>query len=289
MDVLHIGLGGPDWLDWTVHPDAIALCIVLAWAYAYAIRELRPRITDAQRVKRSQVVLFGLGVLTLFAGAGTPIHDLGEHYWLSAHMFQHFLFTMAAAPLLLAGVPSWLWRWLLLRPVVLPIAKWLTRPLPAFVIFNAVLVLTHLPPVVDLALHVGAFHFAVHVALVLSALLMWWPILSPLKELPRLSDPGQMAYLFVQSILPAVIASFVTFADTAVYDFYEEAPRLWGISAVTDQQIAGGLMKLLGSIILWSFIGVAFFRWYERERAEEQEPRWSDVERELDQLGLTRR
>lgn len=287
MPLLHIGVGGPDWLDWALHPDALVLSIALSWAYLYAIHDLRPRVSDAGRVRRQQQALFFLGVLALFAAGGTPIHDLGEERLLSVHMFQHLLFTVVAPPLLIAGTPAWLWQALLRLPGVLPWARVLTRPLVAFGLFNALLVLTHLPPVVDLALRVGAFHFAVHALLVVSALLMWWPVLSPLPKLPRLSYPLQMGYLFVQSIVPSVIASFITFADHAVYEFYAAAPRTWGISPVADQQIAGGMMKLLGSLILWSFIGVAFFRWYQKEEAEQQEPHWSEIEEELRELGLT--
>ncbi|OGO51256.1 MAG: hypothetical protein A2148_09445 [Chloroflexi bacterium RBG_16_68_14] len=286
LPLLHVGIGGPNWLDWSVHLDAIILVVVLAGAYTYAVRELRARSSDAGRVKRHQVVTFSLGLLALFLAAGTPIHNLGEEYLLSAHMVQHLLFTLVAPPLLIAGMPSWLWGWLLRRPIVLPAARLLTRPVMAFSIFNAMLLLTHLPPVVELALRVGAFHFTVHALLVLAALLMWWPILSPLPDLPRLSYPLQMAYLFLQSLLPAVMASFITFADGVVYPFYAHAPRLWGISPVADQQIAGGLMKLLGSLILWSFMTVAFFQWYAREEAEGRGPRWSEVEAELAELGL---
>lgn len=286
--LLHVGVGGPRWLDWSLHPDTILLCLALVLAYRYAIVDLRPRISDAGRVKRGQVLLFGAGVLALFLAGGTPLHDLGEEYLLSAHMVQHLLFTLVAAPLLIAGVPGWLWLALLCSPRALPVARLLTRPLVAFGIFNALLVLTHLPPTVDLALRVGAFHFAVHVALVLAAMLMWWPVLSPLPQLPRLSYPLQMGYLFLQSLLPSVIASFITFADHSVYRFYREAPRLWDISPVTDQQIAGGLMKLVGSLILWSFIAVVFFKWYAREEAESQGPRWDEIEAELDELGIKR-
>ena len=202
-------------------------------------------------------------------------------------MVQHLLFTLVAAPLLLAGTPTWLWQALLRGPGVMPIARVLTNPLVAFSVFNAVLLLTHLPPVVDLALRHHEFHLLVHVVLVVSALMMWWPILSIVPELPRLSYPLQMAYLFLQSLLPAVLASFITFSEGVVYEFYGEAPRIWGLSPIDDQQIAGGIMKLAGSIILWSFIAVAFFRWYQREEQESRGPRWQEVEAELDSLGLS--
>lgn len=287
--LLHVGVGGPRWLDWTVHIDAIILCFVLAYGYYYAVTELRPRVSDAGKVKRSQVLLYSAGLLALYVAGGTPLHDLGEQYWLSAHMMQHLLFTLVAPPLLIAGTPGWLWKWLLVRRRVLPAARWLTHPVPAMGMFNFLLLLTHLPPTVDMALRVGALHFAIHAALVLTAMLMWWPVLSPIEELPRLSPPLQMSYLFLQSLLPAVMASFITFTDSAVYPAYRHAPRLLGVSALADQQLAGGLMKLFGSIILWSMMGYVFFKWYNREEAESQSPHWHEVQQELEELGLAKK
>ena len=171
----------------------------------------------------------------------------------------------------------------------MPVARVLLHPLVAFGVFNFLLVITHLPFVVDYALREHWFHFVVHAGLVGSAMIMWWLVVGGIPELPRLTYPYQMAYLFVQSILPAVIASFITFSETAVYDFYEAAPRIWHISAVEDQQMAGGIMKMTGTLILWSFIGVAFFRWYAMEEAEAQGPAWSEVEEELRELGLEKR
>ncbi len=282
-------IGGVEWLDWHLHADIVLLCLGLLVLYWYAVNVLRPQISDAGRVKSLQVVLFSSGVITIYVATGTPIHDLSEQYLLSVHMVQHLLLTLVAPPLLLAGVPGWLWQALLTGRRVLPVARTLLHPLVTFGAFNALIVLTHLPPVVDLALREHWFHFAVHAALVSSALMMWWPVISDVPALPRLSYPYQMAYLFMQSLLPAVIASFITFSRTAAYDFYDRAPRIWGITAVEDQQIGGGVMKVVGALILWSFIGVAFFRWYAREEAESQGIALREVEEELRELGLSGR
>ncbi|MFQ5859844.1 MAG: cytochrome c oxidase assembly protein [Anaerolineae bacterium] len=287
MPLLHIG--GYQWLDWDLHPDVVLLCLLLEGAYLYTVRHLRLRISDAGRVKRSQVVAFSLGVLTIYAASGSPLHELSENYLVSAHMLQHVLLTLVAAPLLLMGTPAWLWQALLRGPRMMQAARLLTRPLVAFALFNVMLLLLHLPPTVDLQVRQWWFHLFAHVLLVGSGLLMWWPILSPLPELPRLSYPLQMGYLFLQSLLPAVMASFITFSDRVVYPVYAEAPRIWGISPISDQQIAGLIMKLLGSFILWSFIAVAFFKWYEREEVEARGPRWSEVEEELGRLGLMKK
>lgn len=287
MPFLHIG--GYTWLDWNPHPDVVMLCVLLEGGYLYAVTKLREELSDAGRVRRSQVVLFSLGVLSIYAAAGSPLHELSEGYLATAHMLQHVILTLVAAPLLLAGVPGWLWQALLRIPGAMPIARVITKPVVAFAIFNAALLMIHLPETIDLQLRVHSFHLLMHIVLVATGLLMWWPILSPLKELPRLSPPLQMGYLFMQSLLPAVMASFITFSDTVVYDYYAQAPRLWGISPIEDQQIAGGAMKLIGTGILWTYMTVVFFKWYAREEAEEKEPRWDDVEAELRQLGLEQR
>src|SRR5437667_201823 len=86
----------------------------------------------------------------------------------------------------------------------------------------------------------------VGVLLLASALLMWLPICSPLPEVSQARPPTKMLYLFLQTIVPTVPASFLTFGTSPLYHFYEHVPRLWGISALTDMQMAGLIMKIVG-------------------------------------------
>ncbi len=283
--LLHVSSTEYNW-HWNLHPDVLFLCAVLLAGYWYAVTQLRDEIPDAGRVRRSQVTMYVMGVGFLYGASTSPIHELAEGYLASAHMLQHFVYTMVAPPLLIAGVPGWLWRAPLRNRALLALMKRVTLPLVAFAAFNAVQLLTHLPASVDLSLRVHSLHFGVHVALVATAVLMWWPILSPIEELPRLSAPLQMAYLFVQSLLPSVLAAFLTFSDGVFYKFYATAPRVWGLSPVSDQQLAAFVMKFLGSLVLWGFITWAFFRWFERENAESRESRWDDVKDEMTRLGL---
>ena len=287
MPLLHIG--GHEWLDWPWQPEVILPLLLLEGAYLLAVTRLRPLISDAGRVRRGQVALFSAGVLVLYLATGSIVDHLADNYLLSAHALELVLMTLVAAPLLVAGLPSWLLAFPLRSPAVLRAARLVTGPLVALAAYNGVLLLTHLPFFYEWALRNEGPHLLMHAMWLGSALLMWWPILSPLRELPRLSAPAQMGYLFLQSLLPAVMASFITFSDHAIYPFYEEAPRIWNLSAINDQQIAGGLMKLLGTLILWSFIAGVFFKWYAREEAEARGPRWEEVEEELSQLGLTKR
>ena len=280
-------------MSWHVHPDAILLVLVLLGLYTAGAHWAGGATSPRQRLTRGQVALYGSGVLTLYVGAGSPLHDLSETYLFSAHMVQHMLFTLVAPPLILLGTPGWMLRPLIRNRAVHRFAFAITRPFPAFAVFNVVILITHLPPVVDLTLREHGIHFIAHAVLVATALLMWFPVFSPLPELPRIGPFGQMVYLFVQSLLPAVIASFLAFADTVVYEFYAAAPkRYWGLSVVNDQRIAAIIMKLAGAAIIWGVMAVIFFRWFneeDRQAAARADVRWSDVEAELERMGLTKR
>jgi putative membrane protein len=193
--------------------------------------------------------------------------------------------SLVAPPLLLAGTPGWLFRTLLRPRWLFAVVRGLSRPIVALLLFNAFIAVSHWPAFVDLALSSELVHFGVHAVLVLTALLMWMPVLSPVVEIPRLRYPGQMLYLFAQSIVPTVPASFLTFADGPIYPFYGLAAPLIGLDPVTDQRIAGLVMKLVGGFILWGFIAVLFFRWHRQEElGGTDEPVWQDVERHLSGL-----
>lgn len=278
-------------VSWHAHPDVWLLMVGLILGYIWLITRVGPKVVGPEEpvVSTRQKVLFFSGIAIMWFGADWPMHDLSENYLFSFHMLQHMLFTLVAPGLLLAGIPRWLFRLILRPPIVLKIARKLTRPLIALILFNLLVAVTHWPVVVDASVSSEPLHFSVHLVLVLSALIMWFPVIAPLPEMPRLSDPGKMIYLFGQSILPTVPASFLTFADKPIYSSYESFPRLWGISAVSDQMTAGLIMKIGGGLLLWTIIAVIFFKWYAKEeRAETETLTWDDFERELKVWDLRR-
>ena len=164
---------------------------------------------------------------------------------------------------------------LLTNRYVLPVLRPLVAPVAAFVVFDLTFIGIHWPQAVNLMVTAPIAHFLIHGLLFTVSIIMWLPVLSPLEELPRLSPPLRMLYLFVHSLLPTIPASFLTFGTTPLYSSYADAPRLWGIDAITDQTVAGLIMKLGGGAILWTVIVVMWFRWY----ADEQ--RWEAIERQL--------
>lgn len=256
----HAGrLGHSPW-SFHLHPDVAALMAALAAGYVVAARRYAP---DGEQPSRRERWCFWSSLVVLWVFSEWPIHDLAEGPSYAVHMVQHLVLTFIVPPLMLLGVPSWMAREVL-RPV-LPVVRFLVRPLVAIVVFNGVVVLTHWPLMVTAAVDSGTAHLAQHVALVVGALVVFWPVLSPLPEMPRLPPLFAMVFVFVQSLIPTVPASWLTFAEHPPYHAYEPFPKLWGLTAGEDQQLAGGIMKVGGALILWTYIVVIFFRWASAE------------------------
>jgi putative membrane protein len=187
-------------------------------------------------------------------------------------MVQHMLMMFVAAPLFLLATPRWLADLLLAdrsRPA--RAALWLTRPVPAAVIFNGVIIMLHWPSTVRLAVQSGPLHYSMHLLLFLSSLLVWMPVCGPIEE-RRLIAPAKMLYLFLQSVVPTVPSAFLVFAEHPIYKVYDHDPRLWGIGVLSDQQAAGAIMKIVGGFFLWVVIAVVFFRWASVEERKNRRP-----------------
>ncbi|MDH3707631.1 MAG: cytochrome c oxidase assembly protein [Acidimicrobiia bacterium] len=244
------------------HPEVWLLIAGIIGLGVYAVRVIGPKVvTDGPIVTRRQTVVFFLAVLLLWIAADYPMHDISEQYLYSVHMVQHLLITFMVPPLLLYATPEWLARLVILDGgSASRILRRLTHPVVAGVIFNVIAAFTHWQVFVNTSVENGAFHYGAHVVMFTAALLMWMPVLSPLRE-QRLSPPGQAIYLFLMSVIPTIPAAWLTFADGAVYSAYDQPFRLWGVSVASDQQAAGLIMKILGGLYLWLWIAVIFFRW----------------------------
>jgi putative membrane protein len=271
---------------WHPHVDVWALIGALGLLYVLAVRGERSRRPGEQVVSRLQAWSFAGALVAMFVASDWPLHDVAEGYLYSAHMIQHLLLTMVVAVLLLCGTPAWMARNILGRGRFLRAVRAMSRPVTGLIQFNIILVLSHWPVVVEATVRHHPLHFVAHAVLLSSAVLMWMPVASPLPEIRRIRPPVQMLYLFLQTIVPTVPASFLTFNSHPLYKIYATFPRLWGISALTDQQTAGLIMKIVGGLYLWAIIGVIFFRWYESEERREKAEKdgvllWDDVEHEL--------
>lgn len=245
------------------------LVAAMLGGYWWMVARIGPlEVDDSDTVVTGrQVLAFVSATVSIWLVSDWPLHDIAEEALLSVHMVEHLVLALIVPPLILVGIPRWAWR-LLLEPI-LPVMRRLTHPVVGLFSFNVLFAATHWPPYIGLQNSSVAAHFVAHAALILSAFLMFWPVLSPLPELPRLAPAPRIGYLFLQTILPTVPASFLTFTSTNLYPSYARSERLWGIDAVTDQQAAGILMKLGGGLILWLMITIVFVTWVRDERSND--------------------
>jgi putative membrane protein len=255
---------------WEPQPGVWVVVASLAAGYAIALSRLGPgRAGGLRPASRRQMLCWYLGVVTVWLAVDGPVDTISERSMLSVHVIQHALLGVVAAPLLLLGTPAWLARWVLRPRTLLRTVRWLARFLPAVILYNVVVAIAYWPAFVDLTLRNDAIHFLEHGLILLSCLIVWLPVFSPLPEIPRLSSLMGCVFIFMLSILPTVPASFLTFGNQPLYHFYEHVPHLWGFSTLADQRLAGIIVKLGVGLLLWSMITAIFFQWAAEENQKE--------------------
>ncbi|MGH7535928.1 MAG: cytochrome c oxidase assembly protein, partial [Gemmatimonadales bacterium] len=201
----------------------------------------------------------------LLVSLNGPIHDLSDYYLFWVHMAQHLLLTLVLPPLLIAGTPGWLLSPLVRRPAVRAVARFLTHPVAAALVFTITLAVWHTTGAYDLMMRDHDVHVVTHILFMVAAVIMWWPVLSPVPEVPPLPLGPRMLYLFLVSIPMQLVAAMITLADSVLYGWYAEAPRTWGLSPLDDQKLGGLLMWIPGNLYMFLAIGVVFFFWAKEE------------------------
>ncbi|MBC7843060.1 MAG: cytochrome c oxidase assembly protein [Gemmatimonadaceae bacterium] len=244
------------WNAWTIHPSTVIGLTALGWLYFR-----RARSAEGVGPSTAQRVAFTSGLLLLFIILNGPLHDLSDFYLFSGHMVQHLIMELIVPPLLITGTPGWMLRPALQWPVLRWFAPRITSGPMAFAIFNITLCFWHIPALYNLALLHHNVHIVQHLTFLVASVLMWWPFLSPLPELPRLSFPGQMLYCFLMTIPMSVVAIYIAMADTVLYPLYASSPRLWGLTPKMDQLIGGLIMWVPGGLFFYGVMTVVFFRW----------------------------
>ncbi len=243
------------------HPEVWLLVAFLTGAYIYMVRVIGPHAVPqgTPPVTRKQTYSFVGAMTMLLVASDWPLHDIAEEYLYSAHMTQHMILTYFLPPLALLATPEWLLRVLVGEDRFHRVVSFLCRPVVAGVAFNAAVMVVHIPGVVNESVTNGPLHYGLHVLVVTLSLLMWMPVLGPFPEY-HMQPLGKCIYLYLMSVAPTIPAAWLTFADGAVYKVYDKPYRMWGISVTTDQQLAGAIMKLGGSIFLWTIVVFIFFK-----------------------------
>ena len=276
-----VDVAGAIWTHWHAHPDALIGLAALQGAYLLGVGPLRERYGLADEIEPRQIATFTAGVLVIFVSLVSPLHVLSDQYLFSAHMLQHVMLTLIAPPLLIIGTPDWLLRPLLRPNLVFRMARLFTHPILAFATFNIIFSLWHIPSLYNLSVTNHGVHIGEHLLFIATAVLMWWPLTSRMPELPRINYPLQMAYLFLLSVAQIIVFAAIVFASEPLYEWYVNAPRMWNLPPLADQQIGGIIMKIGGAILFLTLFVIIFFRWFNEEEEKRKAEEAERAEREL--------
>lgn len=245
------------------HPEVLAGLTALGTLYVWRARAL----PSALPVGRA--LAFAAGLVVIAGALNGPLHDLADQYLFSAHMAQHLLLMLVAPPLLLAGLVPGMLAPLLRRPALAQALGVMSRPSIAFLLYNVALVAWHLPAAYGATLEHHPLHIVQHLTFMATAVLAWWPVLSPEPGLPRASYPAQLLYLVLLGVPMTAVAAMITLADEALYPFYATAPRIAALSPMEDQRLGGLLMWVPAGVAPMAAFTAVFFRWAKAEQESE--------------------
>lgn len=268
------------WRTWTLQPVVLASVAIAAWAYSYGVRALWRRGGRGRGISGWRAGCFAVGLLAILAALCSPLDAVADEL-LSAHMAQHLLLVLVAAPLLVLGSPGMAlsgamaptWRRRAHRFARLAAVRAgrlaATNPVISWLIATGVLWAWHLPALYDAAVQDEFLHVVEHASFLASALLFWWVALQPSGP-RRLARGADVLYMFAGALQSCALGALLAFAPSVIYPVYAVRTLAWGASPVADQQLAGLLMWVPSFVVYLVAAGALFVGWL---RAVERETR----------------
>jgi putative membrane protein len=248
----------------SLDPAGLILVALLLGLYARALRVLGRR---GFRVPRGQRACWYVGVAMIAVGLLGPLDPLADDL-LVAHMGQHLLIADLAAPFLLAGMRSPVLYFMLPKPLLVRLARRrrlraafraLRRPLVALPIYVVILYTWHFAFAMDAALRHEWVHGLQHQTFLLGALLVWWPAIEPNRR-PMPGELWKGGYILGARVLAMFVGMGLLISRHPAYDYYVERGRSHGLTPLSDQQLAGGLMLMVDIVVMMVALGFFFFR-----------------------------
>lgn len=262
-------------LDWSFDPLVAIPLIGVAVAYLWAVRRVDAAHPD-NPVPRARTTAFLLGLVTIEVALQSIIERYDTTFF-SDHMVQHILLTLVAAPLLVLGAPITLLlrvaRPAHRRRVILPIlhsriVRVLAFPVVSWSLFTAVMWGTHFSPIFDRSLTDPFVHDIEHLLYLSAGLLFWWPAVALDPSPWRMPHPARVLYLFLQMPQNTFLALAILYASAPLYPHYAALRLSWGLAPLADQQLAGGLMWIVGDVVFVAAMALVMAGWMRREERE---------------------
>jgi putative membrane protein len=274
-----IAAAHPD-VKWTLDP--LLLVTIGLWVALYvrrfraARREAGSREGEGVEARARAAgwrhgLAFAGFVVVLLAALVSPIAALGEEYLFSMHMAQHVLLGDIAPLLLLLALSR-----VIMRPATRRLTSLERRlgPLaspPAFIALWLVLVYVwHVPALYEAAIESPALHALEHLSFFAAGVAVWWPLVQPVPMRRRMTGLAPFAYIGVAKVGLGVLGLYLTWSSSVAYELYEGVPRIWGLSAVEDQNVGGAVMMVEQSIVLVICFCVLFVRMLVQSEQDER-------------------
>jgi len=255
------------WTAWSWEPVVVASLLLSGWLYSRGVRALWRSAGRGHGIRAWEAAAFGAGWLALAISLVSPLHRLGSALF-SAHMAQHELLMVVAAPLLVLGRPLvpflWAlplgWRRQAGALAALPAVKlsWdlATRPSVAWTLHGVAIWAWHAPGLYQATLASETVHTLQHVSFLGTALLFWWALLHGQEG--RLGRPAAVIYLFTTAVHTSLLGALLTFSERLWYPLYQASTLPWGLTPLEDQQLAGVIMWVpAGLAYLFAALGLA--------------------------------
>jgi putative membrane protein len=244
---------------WTFSLPILIPIGTYAWLYVRRFREVR-RTSGPRGAGAQQFAAFIGSLVVILAALVSPLDGLGEDYLFSAHMVQHLLLGDIAPLLMLLALSRVIMRPLTRRLQSVERALGpLAHPASALVLWLGLVYLWHLPALYNAALE----HSAVHGTLV------WWPLIQPVPMRHRLAGMWTFGYIGAAKLGLASLGMYLTWSGSVAYKYYEHVPRVWGLSAISDQNVGGAIMMVEQSVLLVTVLAVLFGRMLVQSEQEE--------------------
>ena len=255
--------------SWTCAPGVLIALAVYLVVYVRRWRRVR-RERHPRGASRWHLAAFCAGIALLFVALVSPVDRLGEQVFVM-HMAQHVLIVDLGPILIMLGLSRVLLR--PFAPVLLSIQRrfgWLAHPVFAVIFYAGTLWVWHIPAMYQLSLENGPAHVLQHVNFMSAGFVFWWHLITPIPGRYPLRGPQVVFYLAAAKTLTGALASMITFSNALLYDFYVDQPRIWGLTAMEDKRLAGGLMMVEELLVITSVLAFAFARMLAQSERDEQ-------------------
>ena len=266
-------------VEWLSDPAVLAPLALLAAIYVWRWLQVR-REAGGRGAGPAQAVAFAGALVALVAALVSPIDGLGEHYLFSAHMLQHVLLGDIAPLLLLLALS---------RVIMRPATRRLTgveralgplaSPITSIALWLGVMYLWHVPALYDAAAEHAGVHLLEHLSFFAAGVALWWPLIQPVPMRRRLTGLQPLGYVAAAKAGLAALGLYLAWSTTALYPYYEQTPRIWGLTPVEDQNVGGAIMLAEQSLTLVLVMVALFVRMLgQSEEEQRRRERLEDAE-----------